>query len=200
MQPNQPEPTEHTTPPVQEAQAYKRSPVTYLTGMNKMNANNRHSAVLEWSADNRIRLFVIDESSSQTAILDCAPSDIKRFSTGMGSANLILKSGQRFTVEFSSTVGNQLIAGAVASQFGVGGLAVATAIDKQAAETEAATDIEWWTQTLAKFGVHGLQSSAKTMYNINKVGWWVIGGMVGFTILLLLVAFVLFSLDAAGIG
>ena len=192
----QPSPGANPTP-----QPYKTSHVTYLTGMNKNNPANRHDALLEWGADNRVRLYAVDTTSgAQTTLLDCAPQDVKRFSTGMGAANIVLKEGRTFTVEFSSTVGNLLVGGAVASQFGLAGLAVGTALDQKAAEKEATTDIDWWASTFAKFGVSGLQTPAKTIYGINKVGWWVIGGLLGFTVLFLLVAFVLFMLDAAGIA
>ncbi len=172
----------------------------YITGINRLNPSNRHPAILEWSADNRIRLFVGEAASSQTVVLDCAPTDIKRFSTAVGVANLILMTGQRFTLEFSLAAGNEIIGGVVMSQFGPGGMAVATALDQHATEIEAATDIEWWTQTLTRFGVGGLRTSAKTFYKINKVGWWIMGGILGFTLLLALVGLVLYLLDAAGIA
>lgn len=181
-------------------QAYRRTPVVYLTGFYTKSPNNRHDAVLEWSADNRIRLFTIDASGSQVAMLDCAPQDIKRFSTGMGIANIIMKTGQRFTVEFSDKLANQLIAGAAASQFGLGGFAVGTALDQRAVQTEAATDIEWWTENLARFGIGGLQTSAKTIYSIDKVGWWVIYAILGVTVLFGLVAGVIFLISALGIA
>lgn len=208
MQPNQvPVPIPQTstpqpqTAPVSAPQPYKQSKVVYLTGMNRLNQSNRHPAVLEWSADNRIRLYVTDGTSgTQTFMLDCAPQDIKRFSTGMGVANIILRSGQRSTVEFSSQVSNQLIAGAVASQFGVVGLAGATAIDKAAVQTEAATDIGWWTENLKRFGVGGLQTSANTMYKIDKAGWWVIGIIFGVVAIFGFIALIIYLISAAGIA
>lgn len=197
----QPDQVPVSTSQVDAPQPYKQSKVIYITGINRLNQNNRHDAVLEWSADNRIRLYAIDGvSGTQTFMLDCAPQDIKRFSTSMGIANIILKSGQRCTVEFSAAVANQLIAGAVASQFGPAGLVGATAIDNQAVKTEAATDIGWWTENLARFGIGGLQTSANTLLKVDKAGWWMIGIILGVAALLGLVALVIFLISAAGIA
>lgn len=194
-------PQPQAAPVAAAPQPYKQSRVIYLTGMNRLNQNNRHDAVLEWGADNRIRLYVIDSTSgTQTFMLDCTPQEIKRFSTGMGIANIILRSGQRCTVEFSAAVANQLIAGAVTSQFGLAGLAGATAIDSQAVKTEAATDIGWWTENLARFGIGGLQTSANTLLKIDKAGWWVMGIMFGIVALFGLIALVIYLISAAGIA
>lgn len=198
------EPTSTTTQasqPVEQSQSYRRSSVVYVTGINRLNPSNRHAAVLEWASDNHIRLTVVDGSmGAQTTVLDCLPQDVKRFSTAVGVANLILQTGQRFTIEFSMAAGNAVIAGTVASQFGVGGLVASTAIDQHAVELEAATDIEWWSSTLAKFGVHGFQASAKSMYKIDKAGWWMLGIILGVALLFGLVALIIFLISAAGIA
>lgn len=119
----------------------------------------------------------------------------------MGVGNIKLNDGRLFSLEFSSTVGNTLLAGAGATAIGGPiGLGAATAFDKRATEIEATTDLPWWTENLAKYGVRGLQMSAKGIYGTDKAGWWIIGIVVGVGMLLMIVAAIIYAISAAGIA
>lgn len=172
--------------------ALKQTPLVYLSGLPRISERNRHVALLEWGADNRIRLYVKDFQGQQNALLlDCAPQEIKSFSTGVGMGNLKLHDGRLFRLDFSMNVAGMLMAstGAAVGLDGLSGLAISTAIDKKAVQVEADSGLTWWIQNLARYGVGGLQTTAETMYKINKIGWWALGIMFGI--------FALFGLFAA---
>lgn len=178
MQPDQQTPQQQTQPQLTTTVEAKQTKVQYMTGIWRWNTLD---AILEWGADNRIRLHLLDSQGQQgTVLFDCAPQEIKKFSTGAGIGNLYLMDGRRFSLVFPSPVYAMQMASAGANLVGGPiGLAAGTAINKRAAEVEELTDIIWWTNRLAKYGVKGFQMSAKRAYNIDKMGWRVFGIVLG---------------------
>lgn len=148
-----------------------------LTGLTVF--SGKVPAILEWSADNRIRLYQQDTATNTfTTLVDCAPTDIKSFSYGNGIANLKLRTGPRYSLQFADTtaqiVGGALTGGVIGGAAGLGG---AMAFNKAAANAENASDLMWWKQSLRNYGVGGFGTSANTLYKIDKIGF-IIGGVV----------------------
>ena len=193
MQPQESKPDDQTTNPA----ALVQTEVTYIDGFWRTAEANRHSAVLEWGADSRIRLRVKDYHGEVLAtVLDCSPQDIKSFSTGAGIGTIKLKDGKSYTVEFSSQALVASNAAAGSYLLGPIGMAVGTAIDKNAISIDEASGIEWWTQSLSKYGVGGLQFTARKRYKNDIIGWRSIGAMLGIAFLVLFVVALLFMFES----
>lgn len=169
MQPDQQTPQQQTQPQLTTTVEAKQTKVQYMTGIWRWNTLD---AILEWGADNRIRLHLLDSQGQQgTVLFDCAPQEVKKFQTGTGIGNIYLQDGRRFSLVFPSPVyGMQLASAGTNLVGGPIGVAAGMAIDKRAAEIEESTDIIWWTNRLAEYGVKGFQMSAKRMYNLDKIG------------------------------
>jgi len=195
-----------TAEPVQTAapanQPYKQTQVTYReTTWQRNNPKNQYSAILEWGADNRIRLYAYHYNGQEkVTLVDCQPQEIQKFSTGMGTGNIKLRDGRSFSLEFSAQVRDALLVSGVAQNFDALGMVAATMIDKNAVQLETKTDIEWWIETLKKFGVGGLQMTAKSAYTIDKAGWWGLGIFIGLIVLFMLIAGVIYLISAMGIA
>lgn len=182
---------------------YRQTRVVYIDGLIVTNAKNRHQAVLEWGRDNRIRFYTLNPDNTPAVMLfDCQPQEIKKFSSGVGMANLTLGSTNKmYKIEFTSKTRNAALAGApLPAAFGVAGFAVASELDKKAAEAEEQTDLKWWYTNLQQYGVRGMNTPYRMVYNVDKVGWWIIGIMLGVIALFMLVAAVIYTISALGIA
>lgn len=175
-------------PPVQTTAPIRQSQVMLLTGLTVF--SGKVPAVLEWGADNRVRLYQQDATSNTFAtLIDCAPNEIKSFSYGNGIANLKLRTGPRYSLQFADTTA-QIASGALAVGVlgGAAGLGGAMAFDKAAANRENASDLMWWKQSLKNYGVGGFGTSASTLYKIDKLSFIIIGVVVVVIILVAMIA------------
>jgi hypothetical protein len=167
---------------------YKQTNVTLLAGMTVF--NNRVPAMLEWSGDNRIRLFSTNQTTGQTGTMfDCLPQEIKKFSVAMGTATVKLQNGQKFVLEFTTKTRNNFIGGAALSVIGLGGSLADIFFFRRAAKAEEGTDLFWWKDNLTRFGVGGVNYKAKTQYRIALFS--------GIGILILFVVLLIIALNSA---
>lgn len=146
---------------------FRRSNVELVVGAT---AFSRVPAILEWSGDNRIRLFTADPSGQTVVQLDCLPGEISEFSLSMGSANMKLTDGRRFAIYFSMEAQNKSVASAVLGNFGLVGALVGAGVSRSASKSEGETDLRWWKDSLSRFGVGGSNISASSLYKIDKIG------------------------------
>lgn len=176
-----------------QGQPYMQTSVTYIDGFWTTAQANRHPALLEWGAGERIRLHVQNyQGQASVTLFDCAPQDVKSFSTGAGMGTLKLRNGQTYPLEFSSQARVAALESGVSNQFGPLGMVVGTKIEKNAIGIDEASGIEWWTQNLSKYGVGGLQMSARKMYGVSKASWWILGVLGGLFLLFVLFALVMY--------
>jgi hypothetical protein len=181
-------PVEQAPPVQQQTVPYKQSRVVYLPGATIL--TDRQDAILEWGADNRIRLYTIN-TPQPMLIFDCMPQEIQKFSIGPGNATIKLHNGMRYLVEFSAEIVAKLLSSGTASLFGIVGLGAATRMDKEAADIEAGTDIKWWSDTLSRYGVGGIKISAASVYKIDKIGWIIGSVIVGIVFLIVIISIVI---------
>lgn len=160
------------------AQPYNSSRVTVFKGMTIF--NGLMPGLLEWGADNRIRLYQLNEAGDQpiTTLVDCAPQEIRKFSVSSGfKLQAILKAPNRtYYIAFGNSDGGKAAimqtAGSALSLVspvgGLVGLAASTAILGDAAQQDLEKDMLWWKENLKKYGVRGGDYSATTMYKIRR--------------------------------
>ncbi|MFZ1812213.1 MAG: hypothetical protein WAU02_01640 [Candidatus Saccharimonadales bacterium] len=168
---------------MEQAQSpYKQSNVSYLNGATTF---QKTPAILEWAADNRIRLFAQNPAAGKyDVVFDCAPTDIAKFTPAIGTATIVMRSGQRFVVEFDAGVRNDAVAGAILGNFGLIGMVVGLFRDKSAKQKEEATDIMWWRDSLTRFGVGGAYFKTGYLYTISKWGAIVVISLIALSLIL----------------
>lgn len=108
-----------TQPTSSTGQAKLQSRIRYFSKGFFSTANNVFNAIIEWGADDRIRLFVMtndDVPKPAQVVFDIMPSDIAKVSTFMTHMFLRLKNGNKYDIDFAS--------GAMA----IGGISVAAGI------------------------------------------------------------------------
>jgi len=95
-------PTEQSVEKIQSQQAPAKlqTKLVYIKGTV---AIGDHTGILEWGADDRIRLFEIDSSTDQLVgkVFDLALSDIKSIG-GVGSSLAIIYGNERYSFVFST--------------------------------------------------------------------------------------------------
>lgn len=168
-QPNQspitPAAAPEAAPPPQ--QPYRQSQVSYLPGPTVF---TKVPSILEWGVDGRIRLWgYYANQASPTLFFDCIPQEIKKFAPAVGTVNIVLLNGPRFTVEFSAQGRNMSVASGIMNSFGMVGMVAGTLMQRSAAQRPGEDDLEWWKENLNRFGVGGMNMGTKQMYNFTKI-------------------------------
>lgn len=198
-----PEQTTSTTQPAPApTEPYKQSHVVWLQGTTIY--SKRFPSLLEWSIDNRIRLYMLDQASNQYQLyMNVAPQEIAKFTVSLGVGTIKLTNKQQYVLEFSSSSGDNQRAAMVAEiagrQFGglIGGGLIGSvasvAIGKKAIEHEATSDLAWWKDTLSRFGIKGVNNDAKFMQKLNHLGLWVTVAAIASIIIVFIVAAITFG-------
>lgn len=136
-------------------------------------------ALLEWGADDHIRLFEIDHETKQSKglVFDITPSQIARANGTVTNLQIKTTDGHRYTMELSSTAMPWLMGG------GVAGLYMA---DNDAGKS----GIDWWMDNLKNNGVRaGFFSTSKAI----KL-FFIIGGLVFAALIIILLLIATFAL------
>ena len=125
---------------------YMQSRVQYFAGWTAFSGSNL--GLLEWSADNHIRLFAIDPDTggSTGLIFDCLPSQIRTARATVAGLTLYTDTGS-YNLDFST--------GAAAWLLTVGLLGLLMAQRKQ-----RQSGVQWWVDSLRAQGVVCYQNQA----------------------------------------
>jgi len=137
MQPNQP--TQPDAPELSQMPK-KQTAVIYISGANRANPENRHSAVIEWYGDNRIRLYASEPTNQ--LIFDVLVSEIMNFTPQMNRANIELKDGRFIMLDFAGNASEQ------PKKVGMLTRLFATVDEKEAMTATDSSDLEWWSQNI----------------------------------------------------
>lgn len=124
MQPEAPTQTPSLSPLPQITPARIQTRVSFVKGFV---AIGEHYGVLEWGADNRVRLFEFDRTTGQVlrVVFDVSLSDIRKIS-GLSSSMTINLPSQKYTVNFSTT------STVAFASLGLVGMAVSAELNKAA--------------------------------------------------------------------
>lgn len=141
------QPDQSVEPPANSSslEPRKRSNIVYISGGNREDPKNRHPAMLEYGADNHIRMY-----ADGALVFDCTPEAVKDFSITIGAGYLKLKDGGYFHLDFSGSPDGKLpkgpfyMSGPLKSLF-------TTVIDRQALRYQPNPDLDWWAHAF----VHG---------------------------------------------
>lgn len=184
-------------------QPYNSSLVTVFKGITIF--NGLMPGLLEWGADNRIRLYQLNEAGDQpiATLVDCAPQEIRKFSVSSGfKLQAILKAPNRtYYIDFGNSNGGKAAIAQTAGQAlglvsplaGLIGLATSTAVTGGAAQQVQEKTMVWWKENLNRYGVHGADFSATNMFKLQKKIWIIFGifmaAVVAFVLLSMIVLF-----------
>jgi len=136
---------------------YKQTLVVRLLGKTwtGSKAENRQLAILEWSADNRVRLFDLDPAamSIKATVVDCAPTDIKSFIESGFSANLCLNNDEFLILDFADEAIQAASAGKDMRSPNFYVQYFFYPDEQRALLHESSKDLEWWTWNFMRSGV-----------------------------------------------
>lgn len=200
-----PQPQTQPTPPTSMPQAQtqpqpqttqpgapiKQTQVELATGINIFSGT---PGLLEWTADNRIRLYT-SQAGQWMLVFDIAPSDIGFAAYTNGALSLsprqtlgLPQKNYYIIIDKGATVSNLAEMGA--RQFGLIGAVASATILPKVANRESATDAGWWIQTLTNFGVMkpGNASTMKRGRNWSMI--YIIASIIGSIILIILIIFI----------
>jgi|GEM_PF-1607976 len=190
MNPTQPN---FTTPPApqpptaQPATPIKQTQVELAAGVNIFSGT---PGLLEWTADNRIRLYT-SQAGQWVLMFDITPYDIEFASYLNGALSLSPRPAlglpqKNYYIIIDKGAAGSNLAEIGARQFGIIGTVASAAILTNAANREAATDANWWIQTLTNFGV---MKSGNALTMKRERNWsmpYIIAGIASGVILLIL--------------
>ena len=166
----------------------KQTQVELAGGVNVFSGT---PGLLEWTADNRIRLYT-SQAGQWMLVFDIAPSDIEFAAYTNGALSLsprqtlgLPQKNYYIIIDKGATGSNLAEIGA--RQFGLIGAVASATILTKAVNRESATDAGWWIQTLTNFGVMKPGNASTMKRGRNWSMPYIIASIVGGIILIILI-------------
>jgi len=133
------------------------------------------SGLLEWTQDDRIRLFELDRKDPQKSVLefDITPQDLKKVTGISPHITFHLKNGKHYNFLFSDS--SLFVLGSI------GGLVGDAASDRIADKA----GLKQWSDQLRQFGVE-VKSTSRLRF-MGKSALWVLAGTVAFMVIAVIV-------------
>lgn len=141
--------------------------------------------LLEWGADNRIRVHSIDRTTGQYQTLgDYVPNEIKKFGSNIGLVAFKPANGKRLYFEMVPGIWEKVYIGILLFVLLglIGEIIALFAFFKPSLKQEAASDFTWWKNALAQHGV--------------KSGGFTLEAFATFTTVIIILQVLLFVLGA----
>lgn len=151
---------------------YKQTHVDYLPSITVV---TRVQAMLEWSADNRIRLYSWTDNQWRTE-MDVSVHDIKKIGYGAGMMKIHLRHPtataprKKFIIMMDQTAWGAMTGGIATRQAGIPGIVAEVVLAREAAQHETTqTDVDWWLSTFKTQRVRVSAYTAKQDAIMNYV-------------------------------
>lgn len=162
----------------QQTNTPRQTPITILGATI---FHSKTPGMLEWGADNRVRIYGIDRATGQHQTLgDYAPNEIKKFGSSVGLVAFKPINGKKLYLELVPGIWEKVYIGMLlfALLGMIGEIIALFAFFKPSLKLEAASDLAWWKNTLAHHGV--------------KTGGFTLEGFSTFTTILIILQILLF--------